>query len=136
VVPEVSAESVAVSDAFPVFAEVSVSAVGAFASVAVPEVLPVSVAVSDASGAAAAEDGAASVEAGGARSSARAVWAKNDAQTRAASSAAMQPRTRGQRTSARTATRFCSTALPSRWRQSCFRASEYLHLTRATQVAY
>jgi hypothetical protein len=116
---EVSAES-AVSDA-SAFAEVSVSgagtvapvvlpeasaasAVGAFASVAVPEVLPASVAVPDVPGAAGVTGGAAaggeSMEAGGAGSSARAVWTKNDAQPRAASSAAVQPTTRGHRRSA------------------------------------
>jgi hypothetical protein len=116
---EVSAES-AVSDA-SAFAEVSVSgagtaapvvlpeasaasAVGAFVSVAVPEVLPASVAVPDVPGTAGVTGGAAaggeSMEAGGAGSSARAVWTKNDAQPRAASSAAVQPRTRGHRRSA------------------------------------
>jgi hypothetical protein len=116
---EVSAES-AVSDA-SAFAEVSVSgagtaapvvlaeasaasAVGAFVSVAVPEVLPASVAVPDVPGAAGVTGGGAaggeSMEAGGAGSSARAVWTKNDAQPRAASSAAAQPRTRGHRRSA------------------------------------
>jgi hypothetical protein len=142
-VPYVSAESV--SDASAAFAEVSVSGAGtaalvvvpeasaasaveAFASVAVPEVLPASVAAPAAPGAAAvtvgaaaggesvaaeAEDGAASIEVDGARSSARAVLTKNDAQVRAASSAAVQPRTCSHRWSARTAIRFGTTALPS-----------------------
>jgi hypothetical protein len=146
----VSAESV--SDASAAFAGVSVSGAGmaalvvvpeasaasaveAFASVAVPEVLPASVAAPAAPGAAAvtggaaaggesvaakAEDGAASIEVDGARSSARAVLTKNDAQARAASSAAVQPRTCSHRWSARTAIRFGTTALPSRWRQPRF----------------
>jgi hypothetical protein len=149
-VPCVSAESVsdasaafagvpvpgAVTAALVVVPEASAaSAVEAFASVPVPEVLPPSVAAPAAPGAAAvtggaaaggesvaaeAEDGAASIEVDGARSSARALLTKNDAQARAVSSAAVQPRTFSHRWSARTAIRFGTTALPSRWQQSRF----------------
>jgi hypothetical protein len=115
------------------------SPVGAFASVAVPEVSAES-AVSDVSGVAAvtgdaavggesvaaeAEDGAASIEADDARTSARAVWTNNDAQPRAASSAAVQPRTRSHRWSAKTATRFGSNSAPLAMAAVVLRASEY-----------
>jgi hypothetical protein len=129
------------------FGEVSVATVGAVASALVEVVAGsvASVAVPDASAAVAggvaaggesvaaeAEDGAASVEAG-ARTSARAIWAKNDAHPRAASSAVLQPRTHSHRWPARTATRFGSTALPSRWRRSCFSLG-VSQLTREEQI--
>jgi hypothetical protein len=91
----VSTESV--SGATTAFVEVSGSGVGAAAAlVEVPE------------------------GSGGARSSARAVLTKIDAQARAASSAAVQPTTCSHRWSASKATRFGTTGVPSRWRQSCF----------------
>ena len=72
----------------------------------------------------------------GAGSSARAVLTKNDAQARAASSAPTRPRTLSHRWSARTATRFSTTALPSRWRQSFFQPPIIaVDKWRATRVA-
>jgi hypothetical protein len=96
-VPDVSAESVPVSDASAAAGELPVSV-----SVAVPDV-PASV-----------------VEAGGARPSARALSAKNDAQPNDASSAALQPTTSSHRWSARPSAVFDHTTLPSQWRQKCF----------------
>jgi hypothetical protein len=132
-VPEVSAES-AVSDVSAAFAEVSVSGAGTAASVVVPEASaasPVgafaSVAVPEVSAESAVSDvsAAASIEADGARTSARAVWTNNDAQPRAASSAAVQPRTRSHRWSAKTATRFGSNSAPLAMAAVVLRASEY-----------
>ncbi len=163
-VPYVSAESV--SDASAAFAEVSVSGAGtaalvvvpeasaasaaeSFASVAVQEVLPASVAAPAAPGAAAvtvgaaeggesvaaeAEHGAASTEVDGARSSARAVLTKNDAQARATSSAAVQPRTCSHRWSARTAIRF-GTSAPLAMTAVVRRSRGLSQLSRGAQVA-